>query len=760
MRQAKRTLTLLVLLLAAVMLLGACGKKTVQDDGSAEEAATISEFIDIEGGASMDDATMLQTNTRYHGQYVEGEYWVCFKTGDEDAAYAVTLLNRSVGSNDLIARLYDEAETVLEPSESNYYDYLADSFAIAYQDGKASTGWIDELEANTTYYICLTCDSKADFSLCITTTEETMPERALAPASRDEALSLATNQEDVALLQVNETYSGKYVDGYAWIAFKTGGQENEKYSVTLLNRSVGSADLVARMYDESGSVWEPSERNYDNYLSDSFAIAYQDGKMSTGWSDELKANTTYYLCLTCDSKAEFSLTIGGPGGDGSGAADKNSAEGYLNQDGSIEPGSNMSAAVNVPLNTKVYGKYTGGYDWLSFTTSDDENADYCLTAVNCTVDSADLVGRLFDKDGTLLNPSSRNYDNYLSESVIIAYQDGKASTGWLEGLQPNTRYYVQLESDGKMDYSLLISARSAAENDGYDTSNDLSAVQGKLGENEPFKVGTNQNDATLLQVNTKYTGSYKEGFAWVAFRTDGSEDTKYSITLENLKADSADLIARLYDVKGTLLKPSERNYDNYLADSISIAYPDGKASTGWITELKPNTTYYLCLNSEHGTEFHLTINAPEQQDTGTTMEKVFETAYELNETQVNFVANQATFLYPEQAKAALAPVAEIILAHPDLKVLLAGTTAQWGDQESCVTLSNARAQAVKDTLVKDFGVPESQLLVVGCGYANDPFVRGQDVDANGNFVETEGAKNRRVVVINAETPTAKKLLGG
>ena len=98
------------------------------------------------------------------------------------------------------------------------------------------------------------------------------------------------------------------------------------------------------------------------------------------------------------------------------------------------------------------------------------------------------------------------------------------------------------------------------------------------------------------------------------------------------------------------------------------------------------------------------------------------------------------------------------MAHPDHPVLLAGTTATEGAQESSVELSNLRAQAVKNLLVSSFGVSEDQLMTIGLGFAADPFVRGQDRDANGNFVESEAAKNRRVIVIDANDPIAQQLL--
>ena len=123
-----------------------------------------------------------------------------------------------------------------------------------------------------------------------------------------------------------------------------------------------------------------------------------------------------------------------------------------------------------------------------------------------------------------------------------------------------------------------------------------------------------------------------------------------------------------------------------------------------------------------------------------------------------FVANKAAFLDEAAAKAALEPVAKTILEFPDHQVLIAGTTATEGPQDTSVLLSEERAKAVKNMLVKDFGVPESQLLTVGLGFEKDPFVRGQDIDANGNFVETEAAKNRRVVLVDAEDPIAQKIL--
>ena len=79
--------------------------------------------------------------------------------------------------------------------------------------------------------------------------------------------------------------------------------------------------------------------------------------------------------------------------------------------------------------------------------------------------------------------------------------------------------------------------------------------------------------------------------------------------------------------------------------------------------------------------------------------------------------------------------AEVILAHPDHPILLAGTTATNSTQEECVDLFNRRAAAVKELLVSAFGVPESELQSVGLGYEADPFVRGKDRNANDHIAQ-------------------------
>ena len=104
MRQAKRTLTLLVLLLAAVMLLGACGIKS-SDLQTQEETIGRRE---VTPGTSQDDALEIGLNEKVFSQYEEGYAWYSFTTdGKSDTPYYISVVNMTVGSDELYAYLYD-----------------------------------------------------------------------------------------------------------------------------------------------------------------------------------------------------------------------------------------------------------------------------------------------------------------------------------------------------------------------------------------------------------------------------------------------------------------------------------------------------------------------------------------------------------------------------------------------------------------------------------------------------------------------------
>lgn len=281
-----------------------------------------------------------------------------------------------------------------------------------------------------------------------------------------------------------------------------------------------------------------------------------------------------------------------------------------------------------------------------------------------------------------------------------------------------------------------------------------SAAAPALGGVMELEGGSAQGGATPFALDQKNHVAVNGRRLWFSFTT-GAE-TDYQVMLAPDGQYYRSISFTLFDEMGKELWAIYTNEDGSV--------------TAEQVQLNPHTTYYITLSQSGGNSGSVTFRLgaaaaaaaelpPESQpEPEPEPELVFEEPFELNETQVMFVSNQAVFVSEEDAKAALEPVAEIILANPDHPILLAGTTATDGEQDSCVKLSQQRAEAVKNLLVSAFGVPEDQLLTVGLGFEKDPFPRGKDRDGYGQFVESEAAKNRRVMVMDANDPIAQQIL--
>jgi len=92
---------------------------------------------------------------------------------------------------------------------------------------------------------------------------------------------------------------------------------------------------------------------------------------------------------------------------------------------------------------------------------------------------------------------------------------------------------------------------------------------------------------------------------------------------------------------------------------------------------------------------------------------------------------------PESAQA-IAEVAKLLRSKPALKIFVVGHTDNAGTVEHNLTLSQARAQAVTQALVRDHAVAASRLRAYGAG----PFAPVASNDA-----EIGRAKNRRVELV-------------
>ncbi len=106
-------------------------------------------------------------------------------------------------------------------------------------------------------------------------------------------------------------------------------------------------------------------------------------------------------------------------------------------------------------------------------------------------------------------------------------------------------------------------------------------------------------------------------------------------------------------------------------------------------------------------------------------------------TQGILFATGKADLRPE-SRPVLKEIGSTLKAHPDLRVLIEGHTDNVGSAGSNLTLSAARAEAVKAALVRDFGIAEDRIATEGLG----------DTKPSAPNATPEGrAQNRRVEVV-------------
>lgn len=144
---------------------------------------------------------------------------------------------------------------------------------------------------------------------------------------------------------------------------------------------------------------------------------------------------------------------------------------------------------------------------------------------------------------------------------------------------------------------------------------------------------------------------------------------------------------------------------------------------------------------------------PEPEDEETVAEEnVFEEPVILTEEQVTFIGDKAEYLHPEEAMKTLQPIADYLINHPSITILLAGTTAGDTDSDFSLSLSLSRGKAVMNSLV-DLGVDADRIIAVGLGSTKDPWhIWGAGYDG------AAASSNRKVVLLDADSDTALEIL--
>ncbi|HBA64556.1 MAG TPA: hypothetical protein DCZ20_11925 [Lachnospiraceae bacterium] len=136
---------------------------------------------------------------------------------------------------------------------------------------------------------------------------------------------------------------------------------------------------------------------------------------------------------------------------------------------------------------------------------------------------------------------------------------------------------------------------------------------------------------------------------------------------------------------------------------------------------------------------------------GTADESLLQEPVMLTEEQVSFVPDQAAYLDEEEAVTTIRPIADYLIENDQITILLAGTTAGDENNDYSMTLSQERADAVRDTLIH-LGVEESRIVTVGLGSSDPWHVYGAGYEGS------IASGNRKVVLLDASSDTAKAIL--
>lgn len=132
-------------------------------------------------------------------------------------------------------------------------------------------------------------------------------------------------------------------------------------------------------------------------------------------------------------------------------------------------------------------------------------------------------------------------------------------------------------------------------------------------------------------------------------------------------------------------------------------------------------------------------------------ETVLEAPIVIPEEQVSYKPDSAEFIDPDSALATIQPVADFLLEHPEVNVLLYGTCAGESDSEYTLWLGKARAESVKTALVKA-GVNANRIIAVTVKATDDPYYQF------GLGTGAEAGVNRKTVMIDMSTELAQQIM--
>ncbi len=128
----------------------------------------------------------------------------------------------------------------------------------------------------------------------------------------------------------------------------------------------------------------------------------------------------------------------------------------------------------------------------------------------------------------------------------------------------------------------------------------------------------------------------------------------------------------------------------------------------------------------------------------------------LDEEEIEFIPNTAELKNADDAMKKIKPLAEKIEEY-QIDILLVGSTATIGNQQSSIELSEERCRTIQK-LLNESGI-STEIRIKGYGYSSDNPFYTNDLDDDGNLVEEIAKNNRKVVVLALDSERAKEIMG-
>ncbi|MCX6571805.1 MAG: OmpA family protein [Candidatus Aminicenantes bacterium] len=200
----------------------------------------------------------------------------------------------------------------------------------------------------------------------------------------------------------------------------------------------------------------------------------------------------------------------------------------------------------------------------------------------------------------------------------------------------------------------------------------------------------------------------------------------YSFTGQGTTEPSGLAVVRNYEnairkVGGTILQSDPQRWVN------GKIVKDGQET--WVQIEKGNGKIWLRIVEKKEMEQHIVADAA---GLGNDIQATGHVAV----YGINFDTGKST-IKPESAQA-IGEIAKLLTADPGLKLYVVGHTDNVGGVDSNIKLSQDRAEAVLQALVRDHGIATARLRSYGCG---------QFAPVAANDTEEGRAKNRRVELV-------------